>query len=198
MYIQNKSRTTLALMAVMGIASLNFSTAYANEAKVNASTSGQPKAVEHVDIGRYTGKWYTIAYLPMYFQRHCVSDTTANYTLNSDQSIHVLNTCKNKEGKIEDATGIAHAVNAGKSKLKVSFLPQGLRWLPFTQGDYWILRVDPNYQVALVGGSSTKYLWLLSRTPTIDEATYQSYLNTAREQGYDLSKLIKESHTLRK
>jgi apolipoprotein D and lipocalin family protein len=77
------------------------------------------------------------------------------------------------------------------SELKVSFLPAGLRWLPFTKGDYWVLRVDPEYQVALIGGPTHKYLWILSKNPHLDEATYQSYLETARQYGYDLSNLIK-------
>ncbi len=76
--------------------------------------------------------------------------------------------------------GVAYPQNEGNSKLKVSFLPSGLRWIPFTKGDYWVLRVDPNYQVALVGGPSHKYLWILSRSPQLDEATYQSYLQTAK------------------
>ncbi len=96
---------------------------------------------------------------------------------------------------MDQSVGVAYPDNAGMSKLKVSFMPKALRWIPFTKGDYWVLRVDPDYKVALVGGPSNKYLWLLSRTPTIDEATYQSYLETAKQQGYDLSELIKTPHT---
>jgi apolipoprotein D and lipocalin family protein len=73
-------------------------------------------------------------------------------------------------------------------------LPPGLRWIPFTKGHYWVLRVDPEYKVALVGGPSTKYLWILSREPQLDEATYQSYLDTAKYYGYDITKLIKLPH----
>ena len=79
--------------------------------------------------------------------------------------------------------------------MKVSFLPKGLRWVPFSKGDYWVLRVDEDYQVALVGGPSHRYLWLLSRTPDVDEAVIEDYLNTAKAQGYDLSKLIRTKHT---
>lgn len=57
------------------------------------------------------------------------------------------------------------------------------------------LRVDPNYQVALVGGPSHKYLWILSRSPQLDEATYQSYLQTAKNYGYDVSKLVKTTQS---
>lgn len=151
----------------------------------------EPKAVEQIDVNKYQGKWYEIAHLPMYFQRQCVSDTTAEYSLNADQTINVLNSCRTKSGEMDSSTGLAQAVNAGNSKLKVSFLPKGLRWIPFTKGDYWVLRVDPNYQTALVGGPTHKYLWILSRSPHLDEATYQSYLETARQQGYDLTELIK-------
>ena len=155
----------------------------------------EPKAVESIDVNQYQGKWYEIAHLPMYFQRKCASNTTAVYSLNSDQTINVLNSCKTKSGEMDGSMGLAHAVNDGKSKLKVSFLPKLLRWIPFTKGDYWVLRVDPNYQTALVGGPTHKYLWILSRTPNLDEATYQSYLETARQQGYDISGLIKTPHT---
>lgn len=154
-----------------------------------------PQPVQAIDVKKYQGTWYEIARLPMYFQRKCASDVTATYRLNPDQTIHVDNQCKNKQGKVEASTGIAYAQNAGKSQLKVSFLPKGLRWIPFTQGDYWILKIDPQYQVALVGGPSHKYLWLLSRTPTLDETIVQSYLQTAKAQGYDLSNLIRTEHS---
>ncbi|QIC70479.1 lipocalin family protein [Acinetobacter indicus] len=153
-----------------------------------------PQAVDQVDIQRYAGKWYEIAHLPMYFQRKCVSDISAQYTVNADQTIGVLNSCRIENGEMISSEGVAYPQNQGNSKLKVSFLPTGLRWIPFTKGHYWVLRVDPEYKVALVGGPSTKYLWILSREPQLDEATYQSYLDTAKYYGYDITKLIKLPH----
>lgn len=161
---------------------------------MQARAETQVKAVEKVDIDQYIGKWYEIARLPMYFQRKCASDTTAEYAINTSKTLKVLNTCQTKQGKINTAHGLATVKNTGNSQLTVSFLPTGLRWLPFTQGDYWILRVDSDYTVALVGGPSKKYLWILSRTPTIDDKLYQSYLDTAKQQGFDISKLIRTSH----
>ena len=153
-----------------------------------------PQAVDQVDIQKYAGKWYEIAHLPMYFQRKCVSDISAQYTVNADQTMGVLNSCRIENGEMISSEGVAYPQNQGNSKLKVSFLPPGLRWIPFTKGHYWVLRVDPEYKVALVGGPSTKYLWILSREPQLDEATYQSYLDTANYYGYDITKLIKLSH----
>ena len=153
-----------------------------------------PRAVDQVDIRQYAGKWHEIAHLPMYFQRKCVSDISAQYTVNADQTIGVLNSCRTENGEMISSEGVAYPQNQGNSKLKVSFLPPGLRWIPFTKGHYWVLRVDPEYKVALVGGPSTKYLWILSREPQLDEAIYKSYLETAKYYGYDITKLIKLSH----
>ena len=153
-----------------------------------------PQAVDQVDIQKYAGKWYEIAHLPMYFQRKCVSNISAQYTVNADQTMGVLNSCRIENGEMISSEGVAYPQNQGNSKLKVSFLPPGLRWIPFTKGHYWVLRVDPEYKVALVGGPSTKYLWILSREPQLDEATYQSYLDTAKYYGYDITKLIKLPH----
>ncbi len=160
-----------------------------------AETTTKPVAVDAIDINKYVGKWYEIAHLPMFFQRNCIANTTATYSINADKTVGVLNSCTDKKGEVISSEGVAYPQNEGNSKLEVSFLPSGLRWIPFTKGDYWVLRVDPDYQVALVGGPSTEYLWILSRSPQIDQATYNSYLQTAKHYGYDVSKLIKTTQT---
>ncbi|MDS7967648.1 lipocalin family protein [Acinetobacter sp. ABJ_C1_1] len=160
-----------------------------------AGLTTNPVAVDSIDINQYAGKWYEIAHLPMFFQRNCIANTTATYSINADKTVGVLNSCTTKKGEVISSEGVAYPQNEGNSKLEVSFLPSGLRWIPFTKGDYWVLRVDPDYQVALVGGPSTDYLWILSRSPQIDQATYNSYLQTAKYYGYDVSKLIKTKQT---
>lgn len=164
---------------------------------LNVTTQAEtvaPQAVKQVDIQQYAGKWYEISHLPMYFQRKCVSNISAQYDVNADQTMRVLNSCKIANGEMISSEGVAYPQNEGNSKLKVSFLPKGLRWLPFSKGDYWVLRVDSEYKVALVGGPSHKYLWILSREPQLDEATYQSYVETAKRYGYDVTKLVKLPH----
>ena len=177
------------LAANFVLASISLLTTFSAHAEVQ-----KPQAVNKIDVHQYSGQWYEIAHLPMYFQRNCASDTTANYSINEDNTVEVLNSCRTKTGETISSKGIAYPQNAGNSQLKVSFLPAGLRWLSFTKGDYWVLRVDPDYKVALVGGPSNKYLWILSRSPQIDETTYQSYLQTARQYGYDVSQLVRTPH----
>ena len=192
----HNKKAWLTFATITGMALL-MSSAYAQVSATAAqiNPSAEPKAVDAIDVQKYAGRWYEVARLPMYFQRNCASDVQAKYSLNSDKTIKVRNQCMNKEGKLDVSEGVAYPQNDGNSQLKVSFLPKGLRWVPFSKGDYWVLRVDEDYQVALVGGPSHRYLWLLSRTPDMDEAVIENYLNTAKAQGYDLSKLIRTKHT---
>ncbi|WP_228133084.1 lipocalin family protein [Alkanindiges illinoisensis] len=160
-----------------------------------AAPANKPQTVNQVDLNRYLGTWYEVARFPMYFQRKCASDVTATYGLQANGKVSVLNQCRKANGENMASQGEATPIDKANSKLKVSFLPQGLRWIPFTKGDYWILKLDDNYQTALVGAPNRKYLWILSRTPHLDEQTYQNYVDAAKQQGFDTSKLIRTRHT---
>lgn len=145
---------------------------------------GHPKypdhTVESVDLQRYAGKWYEIAAFPSWFEKGCRC-STAEYIL-KDGYVEVRNTCR-KNGKISVATAKAYPVpGTDNSQLKVCFM-----W-PF-KGDYWIIGLDEDYQHALVGHPSKKYLWILSRTPEISDETYRTLVETARSKGYDVKKL---------
>lgn len=151
--------------------------------------------VSDFDLNRYLGTWYEIARLPMKFQPEDSTDISAVYSLNEDGSVRVQNTCLDGNGERDGAIGNATAVDAENAKLEVSFLPEGFRWIPFTKGDYWVLKLDENYSTALVGEPHKKYLWILHREPTLDEATKTDYLNYAKSLGYDLTDLIHTVHT---
>ena len=151
------------------------------------NNSNTPTAVDSVDLHQYAGTWHEIARLPMYFQRNCARDVTATYTLNDDDTVGVLNKCVGDNGETISADGIAHTVDDSGSKLKVTFLPSWLRWLPVGRANYWVLARDAGYNTALVGTPDKKYLWLLARTPDISENTYAKYRQIATDQGYDLN-----------
>ena len=155
------------------------------------SRSADPATVAHVDLNRYLGLWYEIARLPMWAEDYGARDITAEYALKDDGRIRVVNRCIAEDGQIEEAEGEAHVVEgSGNAKLEVTFLPKALRWLPFTKGDYWILKLDADYNVALVGTPDRKYLWLLARNAQLDGGTRLEYLDHAHLLGYDLDKLI--------
>jgi len=149
------------------------------------STHPPLDVVTRVDLQRYTGKWYEIASFPQYFQRGCVA-TTATYTLREDGRLDVLNQCRDEsfDGKLRQASGIAWVVDPSESsaKLKVRFF-----W-PFA-GDYWIIELDPDYQYAVIGHPSREYLWILSRTPTMQADRYARVLERIESHGYTLDRL---------
>jgi apolipoprotein D and lipocalin family protein len=159
-------------------------------------TTEDPIPVQSLDLDRYLGTWYEIARLPMRYEPADYTDITATYSLQADGKVRVDNRALDGKGELQESVGEATIVpGSGNAKLEVTFLPEGLRWIPFTKGDYWVLRVDADYRTALVGGPGCRYLWLLSRTPDPDDATIKDFLASACAQGYALDGLIHTQHT---
>ena len=157
---------------LIAVAAMFFSSC--NSSNVDNST------VKAVDLNRYLGQWYEIAKFDHSFERG-LEYAMAHYSLRDDGKIDVLNTGI-KDGRAKDAKGIAKITNV-PGLLRVSFFG------PFFS-DYRIMLLDENYQYVLVGGSNDKYLWILSRTPELDEATKTLILAEAERRGYDTGKLI--------
>ncbi len=144
------------------------------------------RTVAHVDIERYAGTWYEIASFPQPFQRGCTA-TTATYTIREDGDIDVLNRCRQGSPAGEQKAALARARVVDRStnaKLEVRFFG------PF-KGDYWIVDLADDYGYAVVGHPGRDYLWILSRTPTMAEATYQGILERLRAQGYETARLTR-------
>lgn len=160
-----------------------------------AQTSAPPEplqTIERLDVGRYLGTWYEIAKYPNRFQAKCVADTQARYRPRDDGQIDVVNRCRQANGEMAEAVGRARQIGAADSpRLEVRFAPAWLSWLPMVWGDYWVIDLDPAYQLVAVSEPSREYLWVLSRTPTVDAAAYQALLGRLRGKGFDLSKLEK-------
>jgi len=140
--------------------------------------------VPQVNLKQYAGKWYEVARYPNWFQRNC-NQATATYTPQDDGTITVFNTCIAPSGKEKTISGVATVVpGSGNAKLKVKFFGP-------LAGDYWIIGLDPEYKWAVVGHPSRRYLWILSRSPQLPEATYEHILQLIRSKGYDPARLIR-------
>lgn len=156
--------------------------ALAGGARADDGEPAPVRTVPEVELERYLGKWYEIARFPMFFQRNCVGDVTADYSLREDGRIRVLNRCRTDKG-FDEAEGTARVVeDSGGAKLRVSFF-----W-PFS-GDYWVIGLAPDYRWAVVGDPERKYLWILSRTPAMPLEVLEKARQAARDQGYDLGGL---------
>jgi|CXWL01.1.fsa_nt_gi apolipoprotein D and lipocalin family protein len=151
--------------------------------------------VPQVDLARYAGTWYEIARLPMWFQRECVA-SQAHYTPLASGTISVKNECTTITGTHQQAEGIARVVDPGRnSRLNVAFDNWFARLFGSSQdGNYWILSLDPDYQRALVGTPDRRYLWILSRRPTLDTEHYEAFVQVARQLGYPVEDLIQDHH----
>lgn len=152
-----------------------------------------PATVERVDLPRYLGLWHEVARLPQRFQnsdRLRCEEVTAEYAAAGPGRVSVVNGCVNALDPARPrsvATGQAYVVEGSEgARLRVSFF-----W-PFF-GDYWVLGLDPDYRWALVGSPSRRSLWLLSRTPTMDEAEVQRALDIARREGFELAPLVRSA-----
>lgn len=141
-----------------------------------------------VDLSRFAGRWYEIARLPNRFEKKCADSVTATYTLRSDGKVEVVNRCRKANGEYTTAKGKAKITDKKtNAKLKVTFF-----W-PF-YGDYWILDLGSNYEYAVVGAPNRDYLWILSRTPQLDEQLYQSLLAKMATRGFETERMIRTSH----
>ena len=154
-------------------------------------SGNEPESVEDLELERYLGLWYEIDRLPLRFEDAGSNDVTAHYSLNDDGTVRVDNRCLDADGQPVQALGQAEPDAEHLGRLRVSFLPEALRWIPFTRADYWVLKIDPEYQYALVGTPDRKHLWLLAREHRIDAAVEDEYLSEARAQGYELEDWIR-------
>ncbi len=159
----------------------NFSVSCTNQKLMIDNT-----VVEHLDIEKYLGTWYEIARYDNRFEKGLVG-VTANYSMRDDGKIKVVNSgykCS-LDGEFSEAIGKAKIPNKNvPSKLKVSFF-----WIFYS--DYFVMELDKDYQWSIVGSSSDKYLWILSRTPQISEELYNELVDKIKKRGYDIAKLVK-------
>jgi apolipoprotein D and lipocalin family protein len=142
--------------------------------------------VSAVDVEKYSGKWYEIASFPQRFQKGC-HNTTATYSMSPKGHLIVENSCNKDDinGPISYIKGKAFIVpNTGNAQLEVQFF-----W-PF-RGKYWIIELADDYSYAVVGHPNRKYLWILSRTSTMDEKTYNQLIEKIKFKGFDISLITK-------
>jgi len=143
------------------------------------------RSVDDFELERYLGLWYEIAKYPVSFEDGLVG-VTAEYSLREDGDVRVQNGGfeGSFDGEASEATAKAWVPDSERpAELKVQFF-----W-PFS-AKYWVVALDPEYQWAIVGEPARKYLWILSRTPQLDEETYDALLVRIREElGYDTERL---------
>ena len=178
-------KSHLSLLCALALATSMHLTTWAQTTPV--------QSVPSLDVQRYSGQWFEQTRLPNSFQSGCLGDVVVDYRVHAVASIAVVNRCREANDKVNQVQGRAVKADGDTSgaRLKVSFLPRWLQWVPFTQGDYWVVMLDSEYRYAVVSEPSRKYLWVLSRAPVLDAVTYAAVLAELKLKGYAVEGLIR-------
>lgn len=189
---------TRGLRAAGAALCLYAAAAMAQPAAPSTPAAGSPgplQSLPSLDVPPYMGLWYQIALFPNFFQRQCVSDTTATYRQLPAGMVEVTNRCRTDNGHFDQVIGVARPTGSllgrtlAPAQLEVTFLPTWLRWLPVGWGRYWVIQLADDGRYAVVSEPSREYLWILARQPRLsaaDEAVIRARLV---EQGFDLARL---------
>lgn len=167
-----------------------------NTALAESNVDKPLKAVQSFDLVRYQGTWYEVSKFPNHFQKKCVGgNTRAEYTLLPGEQIQVVNRCKLADGSMNEGRAIGRkATTDGSAKLEVNFAPSWLSVLPFVWGNYWVVELDKDYQLAAISEPNREYLWVLSRTKTVNPVAYSELLSRLKDKGFDTTKLELTTH----
>ncbi|HIV71331.1 MAG TPA: lipocalin family protein [Candidatus Aquabacterium excrementipullorum] len=180
-----------------------LATALALAASSHAVAAGtEPlQSVPSVDINRYMGHWYQIAYYPNRFQKQCASDVTADYKLLAHGQVEVVNRCRTGDGKTDEATGRARLQQkrvlgipledpVSTARLEVRFAPAIVSWFPGVWAPYWVIQLADDYRYSVVSEPSREYLWILARTPTLPVQDLVAIKARLQQQGFDVNRLV--------
>jgi apolipoprotein D and lipocalin family protein len=147
------------------------------------------KPMPHVAIDRYLGLWHEIARLPNKHQIDCVK-SEAEYRRDDDGKIRIRNFCVKNDGTTKEVMGLLRLTNTEEARFRVNFVPGWLRFFGIGWGNYWILDLEENYRYAVVSEPKREFLWIVSRSPHMDQATLDLLLTRIKAWGFDTSHLI--------
>ena len=178
----------MKIIILAALMALNAALAHAAEGAPPSVPNLTP--IASLDVPRYMGTWYEIAKYPNRFQKKCASDTRADYSVQPDGRVQVINRCRQADGEMTVAVGAARQVGDAQSpKLEVRFAPAWLSFIAAVWGDYWVIDLDPAYQLVAVSEPKREYLWVLSRTAKVAPAAYDALLARLASKGFDLKRL---------
>jgi apolipoprotein D and lipocalin family protein len=145
------------------------------------------KPVDKVDINRYAGKWYSLYSIPTMFDKG-TRETTTTYTLNKDGYYNVFTTAKKDDNELHTyKSKLFPVTEENNAEMKAQFV-----W-PF-KVDYWVIDLAPDYSYVVVGHPDCKFLFIMSRKPTMDKKLYADIVARCKAKGYPVEKLTAQFH----
>lgn len=146
--------------------------------------------VEKVDLPRFMGPWYVIGVIPTFIEKD-IYNAVETYELASDGTIKTTFTFNkgafDGEAKVMNPKGF---VIPGTNNAI-----WGMQFIWPVKAEYVISHVDADYTETIIARSARDYVWIMARTPTIDDARYAALVKRVADMGYDTSKLVKVPQT---
>lgn len=144
------------------------------------------RTVDHVDLPRFMGPWYVIGTIPWVVERNNVG-TMDVYKARPDGKIDITYVFQRKQlsAKREEMHAVGTVLN------RKSNATWGVKFLWPFQAPYLVIDLATDYSTTIIGYPSRDLIWIMARTPTLPEATYQSLLKKAAAQGYETSRIVK-------
>jgi apolipoprotein D and lipocalin family protein len=141
-------------------------------------------AIPNLDLTSFISSWYEVAAFPVKAQKHCLSNALVLYALGDKRnSFQVVTSCQIKDDNPDYWNAQGKLGAAGDGRLKLS------RWLIF-HTRYWVIATGPSYEWMLVGNPNRKFLWILSKTATLEPAVLTQIEATASAAGFSTAKLV--------
>jgi apolipoprotein D and lipocalin family protein len=155
--------------------------------------ANEPQVVPELNLSKYQGKWFEISRFPNPFQTKCQKNVSVKFGLLENGFIKVVNSCVQENGTTDSVKGLAKIQDPkSNAKLEVSFFDI-FGWRPVWD-DYWVLYIDANYQISVIGDRKQKYGWILSRSKSISKTQTAIVTETLDKNGYDSKKLLYTQH----
>ena len=142
------------------------------------------ETVEKVDLERFMGDWYVIANIPTFLEKGA-HNAVETYALNDDGTIDTTFVFRDGgfDGKQKQYNPKGFVRDDGSNAL------WGMRFIWPIKADYRIVYLDEDYQQTIIGRQKRDFLWIMARTPTIDESDYERLVKFAASIGYDVGKI---------
>jgi apolipoprotein D and lipocalin family protein len=195
--MRRAARTALIATAAalgLGCAGPGPATAPGAGARPAAGAPAPLQPIARLDLPRYLGRWHELARYPNRFQRQCTGAATADYARRPGGTVQVINRCPQADGRVDEAIGEARLVGPeGAATLQVRFAPAWLGFLPQVWGDYWVVELDADYQLAVVSEPTREYLWVLSRQPSLPAADWPALTARLQALSFEPARLIRST-----
>lgn len=154
---------------------------------------GGAHPLPRVEPQRMAGTWYELARLPDNLDRGCASDTTDHYAAQPDGTFTITSSCRTPTGRLETDVGRAWPTGEDRhnaARMKVSFMPRGLQWLPLKRSEWWVVMLDPADRFAVVSEPTGRHLKVLARSPALPAEQLGRIVDRLAADGYPARKLV--------